>query len=156
MLTFISVFRRSCHLLGEKPSVLIIFACFDRIYQSSRQTRSDLRYAWSSGQRLQRPRSKYVLLGVSMVLSDKYVATVLRIVRKRLVQAGVRLGRLLDNAFSDCPTFVGVGRPTDQRMVLPERKPWCNRPNSICRSISRLPNRLASPFRRTCLHGRIR
>ena len=61
-----------------------------------------------------------------MVLSDKYVATAFGIVRKRVVQAGVRLGRLLDNAFSDCPTFVVYAVLQDQRMVLPERKRWSN------------------------------
>jgi hypothetical protein len=38
-------------------------------------------------------------LGESMELSDDYVATALTIVRRRLVQAGVRLGWLLNNTF---------------------------------------------------------
>ena len=44
-------------------------------------------------------RSYAYTLGESMELSDDYVATALRIVRQRLVQAGVRLGWLLNNTF---------------------------------------------------------
>lgn len=44
-------------------------------------------------------RSHAYELGESMELSDKYVATASTIVRKRLVQAGVRLGWLLNNVF---------------------------------------------------------
>jgi hypothetical protein len=86
---------------------------------------------------------------------NKYVGTALRIVRTRLVQAGVRLGRLLDNAFSDCPTFVSAGRPTDQRMVLPERKPWSKRPISIYRSQD-CPTEWRQRSGGTCLHWPIR
>ena len=44
-------------------------------------------------------RSHAYTLGESMDLSDDYVATALTIVRRRLVQAGVRLGWLLNNIF---------------------------------------------------------
>ena len=44
-------------------------------------------------------RSYAYTLGESMELSDDYVATALTIVRRRLVQAGVRLGWLLNNTF---------------------------------------------------------
>lgn len=44
-------------------------------------------------------RSYTYKLGESMDLSDEYVATALTIVRRRLAQAGVRLGWLLNNAF---------------------------------------------------------
>jgi S1/P1 Nuclease len=42
-------------------------------------------------------RSHAYRLGESMDLSDDYVATALTIVRRRLAQAGVRLGWLLNN-----------------------------------------------------------
>jgi len=44
-------------------------------------------------------RSHAYTLGESTDLSDEYVATALTIVRRRLVQAGVRLGWLLNNVF---------------------------------------------------------
>ena len=44
-------------------------------------------------------RSNAYSLGESMELSDEYVATALTIVRRRLAQAGVRLGWLLNNIF---------------------------------------------------------
>lgn len=44
-------------------------------------------------------RSNAYTLGESMELSDEYVATALTIVRRRLAQAGVRLGWLLNNVF---------------------------------------------------------
>ena len=44
-------------------------------------------------------RSYTYKLGESMDLSDEYVATALTIVRRRLAQAGVRLGWLLNDAF---------------------------------------------------------
>jgi nuclease S1 len=44
-------------------------------------------------------RSHAYSLGESMELSDEYVASALTIVRQRLVQAGVRLGWLLNNVF---------------------------------------------------------
>jgi nuclease S1 len=44
-------------------------------------------------------RSNAYILGESMELSDEYVATALTIVRRRLAQAGVRLGWLLNNTF---------------------------------------------------------
>jgi nuclease S1 len=44
-------------------------------------------------------RSHAYTLGESTDLSDEYVATALTIVRRRLVQAGVRLGWLLNNTF---------------------------------------------------------
>jgi nuclease S1 len=44
-------------------------------------------------------RSNVYTLGESMELSDEYVASALTIVRRRLVQAGVRLGWLLNNTF---------------------------------------------------------
>jgi hypothetical protein len=44
-------------------------------------------------------RSNAYTLGESMDLSDEYVATALTIVRRRLVQAGVRLAWLLNNTF---------------------------------------------------------
>ena len=44
-------------------------------------------------------RSYSYALGESMELSDEYVASALTIVRRRLVQAGVRLGWLLNNIF---------------------------------------------------------
>ena len=44
-------------------------------------------------------RSNAYTLGESMELSDEYVATALTIVRRRLAQAGVRLGWLLSNVF---------------------------------------------------------
>jgi nuclease S1 len=44
-------------------------------------------------------RSYAYTLGESMELSDEYVATALTIVRRRLVQAGVRLGWWLNNIF---------------------------------------------------------
>lgn len=44
-------------------------------------------------------RSNAYTLGESMELSDEYVATALTIVRRRLAQAGVRLGWLLNNTF---------------------------------------------------------
>lgn len=44
-------------------------------------------------------RSHAYVLGQSMELSDDYVASALTIVRRRLVQAGVRLGWFLNNAF---------------------------------------------------------
>ena len=45
-------------------------------------------------------RSHAYRLGESMDLSDDYVATALTIVRRRLAQAGVRLGWLLNNIFN--------------------------------------------------------
>jgi hypothetical protein len=45
-------------------------------------------------------RSNAYTLGESMELSDEYVATALTIVRRRLAQAGVRLGWLLNNVFN--------------------------------------------------------
>ena len=44
-------------------------------------------------------RSNAYTLGESRELSDEYVATALTIVRRRLAQAGVRLGWLLNNTF---------------------------------------------------------
>jgi hypothetical protein len=44
-------------------------------------------------------RSNAYTVGESMDLSDEYVATALTIVRRRLVQAGVRLAWLLNNTF---------------------------------------------------------
>jgi hypothetical protein len=44
-------------------------------------------------------RSSAYTLGESMELSDEYVAAALTIVRRRLAQAGVRLGWLLNNIF---------------------------------------------------------
>jgi nuclease S1 len=44
-------------------------------------------------------RSNAYTLGESMELSDEYVATALTIMRRRLAQAGVRLGWLLNNTF---------------------------------------------------------
>jgi hypothetical protein len=44
-------------------------------------------------------RSNAYTVGESMNLSDEYVATALTIVRRRLVQAGVRLAWLLNNTF---------------------------------------------------------
>jgi hypothetical protein len=44
-------------------------------------------------------RSNAYTLGESMELSDEYVASALTIVRRRLAQAGVRLGWLLNNTF---------------------------------------------------------
>ena len=44
-------------------------------------------------------RSNAYTLGESMELSDEYVATALTIVRRRLAQAGVRLGWLLNDVF---------------------------------------------------------
>jgi nuclease S1 len=45
-------------------------------------------------------RSNAYAVGESMELSDEYVVTALTIVRRRLAQAGVRLGWLLNNTFN--------------------------------------------------------
>jgi hypothetical protein len=64
------------------------------------------RAAWQSGEpktwtdeSFRLSRSNAYTLGESMELSDEYVATALTIVRRRLAQAGVRLGWLLNNTF---------------------------------------------------------
>jgi hypothetical protein len=69
-------------------------------------TTMEERIEWQSGdpktwtdESFRLSRSYAYTLGESMELSDDYVATALTIVRRRLVQAGVRLGWWLNNMF---------------------------------------------------------